>query len=61
MKQSARQLPAPHTWPEPQLVPFATGVFTHEPFTGLHIDVLQALGGVHVTGFDPVQVPLWQA
>src|SRR5580704_2480097 len=51
-----------HAFPSLQLVPSAGGGFEQAPVLGLHVPATwQASLAVHVTGSDPVHVPLSQA
>ena len=50
-----------HPFPSLQVVPFDAVGFEQEPVLGLHVPTAWHWSlAVHVTGFDPVQVPLWQ-
>ena len=48
--------------PSLHAVPLFAGGFEHAPVAGLHVPVEWHWSrGVHTTGFDPVQMPPWQA
>jgi hypothetical protein len=47
--------------PSLQAVPSATAGLLHAPVAGSHVPAAwHGSEAVHVTGFDPVQVPAWQ-
>ena len=51
-----------HAFPSLQLVPFVAVGFEHAPVLGLQVPaVWHWSSAVHVTGLDPVHVPLSQA
>lgn len=50
-----------HALPSLQAVPFAATGFEQEPVPGSHVPAVWHVSlAEHVTGLDPVQVPLWQ-
>ena len=50
-----------HASPSLQLVPLAAVGFEHVPLVGSHVPAAWHWSlAEHVTGFDPVHVPLWQ-
>jgi len=50
-----------HAFPSLQAVPFGFAGFEQVPFVGLQVPASWHVSlGVHVTGFEPVQVPFWQ-
>ncbi len=53
--------PKTHALPSAQATPLAAAGFEHWPVDALHVPATwHESEAVHVTGFDPVHVPLWQ-